>query len=212
MRHLAFLCAALWLCLAVTGAVYLSRFEATAAPDVEGYPSVFPAQSRLATDETRPTLVFFAHPKCPCTRASLRELARLMTDLDGRIKTHIVFVKPKGADDEWANTDLRSAAEAIPNANVVIDDDEVETNIFNAQTSSLTLVYDRDANLRFGGGITLGRGHEGNSPGRQAIFDFVISDTNALTKAPVFGCPLHKEDCDGEMISAPSQTDTSFPQ
>src|SRR5262245_47226030 len=33
------------------------------------------AQIRLAGD--RPTILFFMHPKCPCTRASLAELERL---------------------------------------------------------------------------------------------------------------------------------------
>ena len=93
-----------------------------------------------------------------------------------------------------------ASAEAIPNVRVLIDEGERETRIFNAQTSSLTLLYDRDGNLRFSGGITASRGHEGDNAGRRAVFEIVAREAAEKIETPVFGCPLHKKDCPGELI------------
>jgi hypothetical protein len=199
MRFLLFPCIILWLSIAVGGVFYLARYENTPAAQDVSYPPVFPPESRIERGRERPTLIFFAHPKCPCTRASLRELARLMTDAGGKLQAYVVFIKPAGAGDEWTKTDLRTSAEAIPNARVLIDEDERETKIFGAQTSSLTLLYDRDGNLRFSGGITAGRGHEGDNAGRRAVFELITEEVDKKVETLVFGCPLHKKDCQGEL-------------
>ncbi|HEX8367852.1 MAG TPA: hypothetical protein VF604_04870 [Pyrinomonadaceae bacterium] len=207
MRYLFFLGAILWLSTAVGGVFYLARYESTPADKNFSYPAVFPPESRISRDTERPTLIFFAHPKCPCTRASLRELARLMTDADGKLQAFAVFIKPKGESEEWTETDLRANAEAIPNVRVLIDEDERETKIFNAQTSGLILLYDRAGNLRFDGGITASRGHEGDNAGSRAIFEILTEDAFKTAETAVFGCPLHKKDCRGELMeSAPERS------
>jgi hypothetical protein len=190
----------LWLSTAVGGVFYLARYENTPAAADVFYPPVFPPESRIERAGERSTLVFFAHPKCPCTRASLRELARLMTDAEGKLQAYVVFMKPKGENEAWTETDLRRSAGAIPNVRVVIDEDERETRIFGAQTSGLTLLYDRDGNLRFGGGITASRGHEGDNAGSRAIFQIITQDASNAAETAVFGCPLHKKDCAGELM------------
>lgn len=200
MRFLLFLFIILWLSSAVWGVVYLAQYENTPAANNISYPSTFPPESRLERGGETPTLIFFAHPKCPCTRASLRELARLMADVDGKLRAFVVFIKPKNESEEWTATDLRASAESIPNVRVVIDEDERETKIFNAQTSGLALLYDRAGKLRFDGGITASRGHEGNNAGRQAVFETVTEDFNKTAETFVFGCPLHQKDCDGELM------------
>ncbi len=205
VKSVLFVCVIVWLSLAVTGVFYLARFEATAAEEVVFYPSVFPVDSQLTPGNDVPTLIFFAHPKCPCTRAGLRELARLMAEIDGKVSAYAVFLQPKGVESEWTVTGSFNAAKAIPNLQVVIDKDERETTLFNARTSSITLLYDRDKNLRFNGGLTLARGHEGSSPGRNAIFDIVTSDISSSGASPVFGCPLQKKDCQGEVMQGGDQ-------
>ena len=77
------------------------------------------AQIERATD--RPTLVMLAHPHCPCTAASVGELAQIMARLEGRVAAYVLFVKPKGAGRDWEDTDLRRSAEAIPGVKVVFD-------------------------------------------------------------------------------------------
>jgi hypothetical protein len=200
MRFLLFLGNILWLSIAVGGVFYLARYENTPAEKNVSYPLTFPSESRIGRDGGRPTLVFFAHPKCPCTRASLRELERLTAQVDDRLQAYVVFIKPKGASEEWLETDLRARAETIPNVRVVIDEDEREASIFGAQTSGLTLLYDRDGNLRFDGGITASRGHEGDNAGSRAIFEIITEDALKTTGTAVFGCPLHKKDCDGVLM------------
>jgi|KBSSwiStaDraftv2_1062776.scaffolds.fasta_scaffold489487_1 hypothetical protein len=200
MRSLLLLSVFVWLVAVGCGVFYLTRFENTAAETNIAYPAAFPTESRLDRDPKLPTLLFFAHPKCPCTRAGLHELARLMTDIDGKVKAYVVFIKPTDESDEWASTDLLAIAEAIPNVQVVIDRDERETKIFNAQTSSTTLLYDGDGNLRFNGGITASRGHEGDNAGRTSIFEIVTANDKKNAETLVFGCPLHKKDCPGELM------------
>jgi hypothetical protein len=202
MRTLLLASALLWLAATVAGFIYLTRFKNTAADTSVVYPVAFPPTSSLKPDPELPTIIFFAHPKCPCTRASLRELAKLTADINGKARTYVVFIKPKEEEDDWASTDLRTMAEAIPGVQVVIDRDEVETKIFNARTSSLTLLYDRTGQLRFDGGITAARGHEGDNAGRSAIFEIVTSDAERTAETLVFGCPLFQKDCPGELIPA----------
>jgi hypothetical protein len=200
MRFLLFLCFILWLSTAVGGVFYLARYENTPAGKNFSYPPAFPPESHIKRDVQRSTLIFFAHPKCPCTRASLRQLARLMNDADGKLQAYVVFIKPKDESQEWTETDLRVNAEAIPNVRVLIDEEERETKIFNAQTSGLILLYDRDGNLRFDGGITASRGHEGDNAGSRAIFEILTEEAVKRAETAVFGCPLQKKDCQGELI------------
>ena len=200
MKILLLLLAVLWLAAAVGGVVYLGRFENKPADANVDYPAIFPAASRIAHDPERTTLIFFAHPKCPYTRASLRELAKLMTNLDGKLQASVVFSKPKDTDEGWTETDLYESARSIPNVDVIIDRDDRETDLFNAQTSGLTLVYDPSGGLQFDGGITAARGHEGDNAGSSAIYN-IVKENAPRAESPVFGCPIHKKDCLGEPIA-----------
>lgn len=186
--------------MVICGVFYLAKYENTPAANNVSYPPIFPPESQIKRDFNQPTLIFFAHPKCPCTRASIRELSRLMTNVNGNLRVYVVFGKPSDESEEWTRTDLRANAEAIPNVRVLIDEDERETKIFNAQTSGLTLVYDRAGNLRFDGGITSSRGHEGDNAGSNAIFEIVTADNVKTAETAVFGCPLHKKDCQGALM------------
>lgn len=196
MKFVYFLFFTAWLGVSAAGAVYLAHYANTPAEAAAAeYPHVFPAESALPRNNDRPALIFFAHPKCPCTRASLNELNRLVTELDGKLQIYFVFTKPAEADETWAETDLRAKAETIPDARVLVDEDERETKLFNAQTSGLILLYDRAGNLRYNGGITAARGHEGDSAARRAIFNIVAHDLEQTAKMDVFGCPLRDKNC-----------------
>lgn len=200
MRFLSSLSVVLWLLFAVGGVICLAQYENTPAENNVSYPISFPPESRIERSTEYPTLIFFAHPKCPCTRASLNELSRLMTDTGGKLQVRVVFIKPIDENEEWTETDLRKKAELIPGVRVLIDENEHETDTFNAQTSGLVLLYDREGKLRFNGGITASRGHEGDNAGRNAIFEIVTSENDKTSESLVFGCPLHNKDCQGEMM------------
>src|SRR5829696_1264540 len=72
-------------------------------------------------DATRPTLILFAHPRCPCTRASVEQLARLTAKHPGAFTVQVVFWTPADAPAAWAETDLWRSAAAVPGVTVRAD-------------------------------------------------------------------------------------------
>ena len=156
---------------------------------VGALPQTWPAaQIERATD--RPTLVMLAHPHCPCTAASIGELAQIMARLQGKVAAYVLLVKPKEGGRDWDDTSLRRSAEAIPGVKVVFDPDGVAARRFGAETSGHTFLFRADGHLLFSGGITASRGHAGDNAGESAIVALVNNQTPAQTQTLVFGCPL----------------------
>jgi hypothetical protein len=180
---------ALWLFMVAVGVGALWSYESTPGASAAA-PGLWPAASRIKPDADRATLVMLAHPHCPCTRASMNELARLMTQARGRVTAYVLFVKPAGFSDEWVQSDLWSSAAAIPGVTPVMDDGGDEAALFHAETSGQTVLYDAAGNLLFRGGITSARGHAGDNAGRTAIVSLLTSDEAEERDTPVFGCPL----------------------
>ena len=139
------------------------------------------------------TLVMFAHPDCPCTRASIAELGMLMTKLPGKLDAVVEFRKPGASERDARTTDLWQTAAAIPGASVRFDNDGQAVRAFGAAVSGQTMLYDREGRLVFSGGITAFRRHVGDSPGADAIIRRV-SGGQAPIRAAVFGCSLRDPD------------------
>ena len=152
--------------------------------------AAWPADSRLVRDPDRPTLVMFVHPHCPCSRASLHELAALASQCGERVALRIVFVTPPGVAEGWERTDLYDAASRIPGAQVCRDRDGVEAARFGATTSGESLLYAADARLLFHGGLTGSRGHEGDNAGRDAVTALVETGRAEQRSSAVYGCGL----------------------
>lgn len=195
--------ASLWLVTVVMGISTMLTYETTpgtaAAP-----PDDWPTESVIKLSPDRPTLIMLAHPKCPCTRASINELNRLLMQVDRHVKTYVVFIKPDGSSDDWDSTDLWSSASAIPGTIVVRDESGIEAKRFQAATSGQTLLYDQNGKLLFRGGITGARGHEGDNGGRSAIVSLINTGTVLLDETPVYGCPLFErsEECRRKQVGA----------
>jgi len=158
-------------------------------------PATWPAASRLPRDPALPTVLVFAHPHCPCTRASLGELARTLSHARRPVLAIVAFVVPPGENPRWADTDLVRQAKAIPHVAVVIDQDAVEARRFGAHTSGQLLYYAADGRLAFAGGITPGRGHMGDNAGGDAVAALAgaprpLDHGADTTCTPVFGCAL----------------------
>jgi hypothetical protein len=153
-------------------------------------PSLWPADSRIHLSTDRATLIMLTHPRCPCTRASIGELDRLMAQAQGRVMAHVLIVKPAGAGDDWEETDLLQSAASIPGVNVVVDDGGVEAHRFHALTSGQTVLYDTEGRLLFSGGVTGSRGHSGDNAGRSAIVSLLNAGEAERAETFVFGCPL----------------------
>jgi hypothetical protein len=188
-RLLPGIAGALWLAAVGGGSAMLWTYT-TAAGVAATPPSTWPRDSRIQARADRATLVMLAHPHCPCTRASIEELDRLMARAGDRVTAHILFVAPPGAPDGWDATDLWRSAAAIPGVTVLHDADGEEAHRFHAATSGQVILYDAAGRLRFSGGITAARGHAGDNRGRTAIVELLEGGSSAAHETPMFGCSL----------------------
>jgi hypothetical protein len=185
---------ALW--VAVIGVAMVEVIGYSNSPSEPGMPPAsWPTQSQIALEAGQPVLVMFAHPRCPCTRASLGELELLMASVSGRLRAHVLFFKPGDATEDWEQTALWRHASAIPGVTVRWDNAGTEARVFGVTTSGHTLLYDRSGRLQFQGGITLSRGHAGDNPGRIALVALAHGEPSSHPTTPVFGCSLVGAEC-----------------
>ena len=183
------LLAFLWLGLVGFGIRILVSYET--APGQPGItPKEWPRESQIPRANDLATLIMVAHPQCPCTRASLDELAQAMAVVNGKASACVLFLKPKNSPNEWEKTDLWSAAAAIPGVTVLADIDGREAALFHVETSGHTLLYDKEGRLLFSGGITASRGHSGDNAGESAIVSLLTGSGSGRNRTLVFGCSL----------------------
>lgn len=169
----------------------MGRYENT--PGSMGVaPETWPAAAEIPHALDRATLVMFAHPRCPCTRASLADLTRIMAQTHGQLSADVVFLKPETSGSDWDDTDVRRCAAQIPGVTVATDLAGMEARRFGAETSGHTLLFAADGRRLFVGGITASRGHEGANVGENAIVALVNHQAAARASARVFGCSLFK--------------------
>jgi hypothetical protein len=189
LRRTAYFVPLVWVASVVSGLAALEAYKSR--PGSTGRtPAVLPECEAGADWGGRPLLLMFVHPRCPCSQASLGELAEILAREPNKVSAAVVFVKPAGAGSEWSQTALRKQAAAIPNLRL-IDDDGTLAHRFGAETSGHVVLYDADGKLVFSGGITRSRGHEGDNSGRRAICARLEGTANdAPAQTPVFGCPL----------------------
>jgi len=185
--------------LAIPGAVWILTIAAgmsavwthELSPGPPALPSsVWPAASKLPHPSSTPVLVMLAHPRCPCTRASIGELAKLMASMQGRLSSHVLFYVPKHSGIDWQKTDLWASAQAIPGVRVNADEDGRESKLFRAATSGQTVLYGISGQLLFSGGITKSRGHSGDNASTSAIVSLINEAKPDQERTPVFGCDL----------------------
>jgi hypothetical protein len=187
---LAVLFAGMWLLVAALGQRVMLKYDyAAAAPGAP--PEEWPSATKILRTPELSSIVVVAHPHCPCTRATLEELARLMAVLQNRATATVVFVRPLGFSEDWGKTDLWRSAARIPGVTALDDRNGVEASRFGAQASGQTMLYDAAGILRFSGGITASRGHSGDGPGRNAILSIVNTGNSSTSRTSVYGCSLH---------------------
>lgn len=181
--------AAAWLGAVVFGQRAMLNYDyAAAAPGTP--PLLWPKDSSLPRTQGLATIVVVAHPHCPCTRATIEELARLMAHLQNHATAAVVFVRPRGVSEDWTKTDLWASAARIPGVTAITDTDGVEATRFGAQASGQTMLYSAAGDLQFTGGITASRGHAGDSVGQSAIASLVATGHSSVDHTSVFGCSL----------------------
>jgi hypothetical protein len=186
---------ALWIAAIALGWVWLQRYDfAVNAPLPQGIVEQWPANSAIARQPGRPTVVLFMHPRCPCTRATLGELERMYTNIAGAAPvapdTIIVSTVPADADDAWLSTVTIERAQQLPEARLFVDRDGHEAARFGATTSGTVMVFDAAGHRQFAGGVTASRAHEGDNAGRDAVTQVLQGETSQLRELPAFGCRL----------------------
>lgn len=178
-----------WLAAVAFGLRFVLNYDGAAGP-VGDVPQKWPAHSALHHATDRLTLVMLAHPRCPCTRATVGELAQIMATAQGKIDAYVLFYRPSDAKSDWDETDLRQSAAAIPGVKTVSDIDGVEAKHFGAETSGHTEIFDRNGKLLFSGGITESRGHAGGNNGESAILELAANQQPTQSRTLVFGCRI----------------------
>ena len=139
----------------------------------------------------------FVHPRCPCSTASLRELERLMARCVDELDATIYFMRPADAPDAWAQGSLWNHAAQIPGVQTVIDAAGKQAERFAAKTSGSVVLYDATGRLLYEGGITAGRGHEGDNRGKDALISLARGEAAANKTCPVYGCSLSSNSLPG---------------
>lgn len=139
---------ALWIPAVAFGVGVLWNYSNTPghqAKAPEDWPAGVPVERLMG----RPTLVMFAHTQCPCSQASVGELATIMAHARGRLDAHVFFYLAAGEDDSWAKNDLWRSAAGIPGVRVLEDPQGGVARSFGAFTSGQTLLYDSSGRLLF---------------------------------------------------------------
>ncbi len=193
-----------WALALVFGSALMLRYAYT--PGAMTTPPVcWPAESRAVLSPAPYTLLIFVHPHCPCTRATIAELDRLMTLGHHRLQAQVWFAIPEGQDERWGKTELWRSAERIPGVTVIADRAGVEAERFHAATSGEAILYDSKGALAFYGGITRARGHAGDNAGSDIIRARVRNEPIEQRTVPVFGCSLANPALPTNISSSPAE-------
>ena len=184
----------LWALGLLLGGAAVVRYATTegtrgAAPDR------WPGSELVTPREGRSTLLLFAHPQCPCTAASLRELGNAIEAQGQQVDAYALFLDPGSMEEGWTRDDIWEVGEQQAGLTCLPDPDGSEAVRFGARTSGQVLLYDAQGRLGFQGGVTGSRGHDGPSRGRarlEAAMEAARGGTSRAASASdaVFGCPI----------------------
>ncbi|MFK7817562.1 MAG: hypothetical protein AB8G99_02490 [Planctomycetaceae bacterium] len=184
---------ALWLVAALTGMALLTLCSATPGSPANT-PSQWPSETGFQPSSEQASIVVFLHPHCACSVASVRQLERALPHIAQPVSLRLFFYCPGGEADIWVRANVWDAASHLPGADRVIDRDGKTARQFGATTSGHICVFSSDGRLVFSGGITPGRGHEGDNPASDAL----VSAANGILSepfiSPAFGCPFFEND------------------
>jgi hypothetical protein len=151
----------------------------------------WPGTSRVPHHDTRPTLIVAVHPLCPCTQATVSELARVLTRCKGQVEVHVLVYLPEHAGHAWSPTRRLRGLGTMPGVHLVDDPAGEQAALFGARTSGLVALYGQDGRLLFRGGLTSARGHEGDSEGQRALLGLIQNNQSDYPRETcVYGCPI----------------------
>src|ERR1700733_4946005 len=108
----------LWINAIGVGMFVLMKYDFT--PGTAAAPGIhWPNNTQIPLSADCPTLIMFAHPQCPCTRASIVELGKLIASNKNELNAYVVLLTPKVAPPGWDKAALWHSAQSIPGVKVL---------------------------------------------------------------------------------------------
>ncbi|HCS55077.1 hypothetical protein [uncultured Rubinisphaera sp.] len=182
-----------WFVLVLTGFLLLCDYSTRPGASA-AVPTKWPENSTLPQVDGRQSLLFFIHPCCPCSMASLNVFERILVKTASSQDATVVLtggVEPNQKTRDWFQNWCQKR-----NVRLVWDFRREEAEIFHVKTSGQTILYNKNGSLVFSGGITAGRGHAGDNPGQQdlqAAIHVNGSDQATAKCHPLYGCSIWEE-------------------
>lgn len=183
---------ALWLVASAAGSYWAMSYDFQPGR-MGGARLHWPAESALPRLPHQMAVLAFLHPRCVCSQATVRQLIRTMAAHPGAALIVPIFVPSEAHDPSaWEEAaSVRTIRAVLPGARIVFDRGGVEARRFDAPTSGTVVVYARQGEELFRGGITNRRGGEEDNPGLQTVARILTAGGRTAGAATaVFGCPL----------------------
>jgi hypothetical protein len=160
----------------------------------------WPSQTHLVLEGHGHTLIVFLHPQCPCSTATVTELAKIVDHSPQPLKVYAdianSYLDPQTQQIKCVGevrpgaTRLVNYVSEIPGVEIVPDAGNKVATAFGAETSGYTMLYDQEGKLAFAGGITASRGHEGDNDCADLLIEALKGRSTKVASSPVFGCKL----------------------
>lgn len=149
-------------------------------------PAHWPEASELPRPVARPRLLLFAHPRCPCTAASLEQIRGIAPSFEG-----VLVLGGPALRESDAESPLARRARGL-GLELRLDPTGAEALRFGALTSGHAVLYAPDGRLLFSGGVTPSRGAVGPSLGLRRLRTALgpAETPPSVATADVFGCVI----------------------
>lgn len=178
----------LWLVL-IAGSYAWSIRYGFATGKQSGAPPTLPLSLDLASPLPRAQLLLALHPHCPCSRATVTELAKIISRTADSRDITVLMYKPAAQPDSWLEGSLLNECRRM-NLRIRPDPEGRLAASLGGFTSGHVVLYDVSGRLRYQGGITGSRGHEGDNLGELAVIEALQVRASSLKSLPVFGCAI----------------------
>lgn len=157
-----------------------------------GAPPALPLSLDLPSPLSRAQLLLALHPRCPCSKATLTELGKIISRTTDSRDVTVLMYKPAAQPDSWLEGSLLNECRRM-HCRIRPDPDGRLAASLGAFTSGHVVLYDVNGRLRYQGGITASRGHEGDNLGELAVIEVLRGRPGGPKSLPVFGCAIQQE-------------------
>ena len=150
-----------WVVGSVGGMAMLWSYSAGPGMSAQPPARLVDAEKQIAPIPGANNLLLFLHPKCYCSQATVNMTARFLAQAKTKPLLRVFMVLPEGKPESWAKDTLWKSIEALAPTEIRVDVNGKVAEAMGVKTSGQVLLYDAKGELRYAGGLTSGRGHEG---------------------------------------------------